>query len=120
LGISSKTYDHDLMRYLGQDGVLQFDVRTIASPLGDVNISLSCSAADDYCGDIPLTAYLPTVESKEWTTISIDLLCFAKKGVDFERVSVPFSLTSESEATLRIANIRYIAKQPESITISCP
>ncbi|TWX65748.1 glycoside hydrolase family 3 protein [Colwellia sp. C1TZA3] len=120
LGISSKTYDHDLMRYLGQDGFLQFDVRTIASPLGDVNIALSCNATGGYCGDIPLTPYLPTVESKEWATISIDLLCFAKKGVDFERVAVPFSLTSDAQATLRIANIRYITEKPESITVSCP
>ncbi|MFT7561652.1 MAG: beta-glucosidase, partial [Flavobacteriales bacterium] len=101
-------------------GVLQFDVRTITAPKGDVKVVVSCSAAGGYCGEIPLNEHLPAVEAKEWSTVSIELICFSKAGVDFERTGVPFALTSDAEANLRIANIRYMSEKPESTTVSCP
>ncbi len=119
LGIGSETHKQDFMSYVREGGVLQFDVRTIVAPLDDVNIVLSCNAGGGYCGEIPLNAHLPAVDNKEWKAVSIDLLCFSKAGVDFERVGVPFALTTNSEATLRIANIRYISEKPDSIAVSC-
>ncbi|MFT7561804.1 MAG: beta-glucosidase, partial [Flavobacteriales bacterium] len=61
LGIGSESHTQDLMTYVQEGGVLQFDVRTITAPKGDVKVVVSCSAAGGYCGEIPLNEHLPAV-----------------------------------------------------------
>ena len=116
VGFSSTWFKANLTAYVLSGGVLKFDVRTIEKPSGSMVLTMGC--AKGYCGEIELNQYLPDVESKEWRTISVDLMCFAKEGVEFERSSIPFALTTDSSAALRVANIEYQAKTTDA-TIRC-
>jgi beta-glucosidase len=59
-----------------------------------------------------------TIENK-WQSVSVDLGCFADKGVDFARLTSPFSLHSKGKASISVANIQFAPNNADSATLIC-
>ena len=108
----------DLSRYLAESSAVTLDIRIDRKPVHPVTAQVRCG--EDCAGELPLQSYLSAMEPDGWNRISIDLQCFAKQGADFTRVSEAFSLTSEAELNMAVANIRYVPGAAEDATVKCP
>jgi len=51
--------------------------------------------------------------------MSIDLTCFAKKGVDFARVTSPFIIKTAGELNVSVADISFEPQGAETAKIKC-
>ena len=71
------------------------------------------------CAELNISPMLKEFKLNTWNTVSIDLLCFAKSGVEFERSSAPFVLTSEGAAKIRIANVQFEPNAKKMATLKC-
>ena len=107
----------DLSRYLAESGAVTLDIRVDRKPSHRVAAQIRCG--ENCVGELPLQSYLADLEPESWSSISIDLQCFAEKGVDFTRVSEAFALTSEEELNMAVANIRYVPGAADSAVVKC-
>ena len=71
------------------------------------------------CGSFDIAPIIKEFNLSTWNKVSIDLLCFANKGVEFERSSAPFVLSSEGAAKVRVANVQFEPKAKETANIKC-
>lgn len=115
--ISSTWYREDLSQYLINKSALTFDVRVEAYPEKTLNIQMGCGKSK--CGSFDIAPILKEFKLSTWHKVSIDLLCFANKGVEFERSSAPFVLSSEGAAKVRVANVQFEPKAKETANIKC-
>jgi hypothetical protein len=51
--------------------------------------------------------------------MSVDLTCFAKKGVDFARVTSPFIIKTAGEFRVSVADISFEPQSANSATVKC-
>ncbi len=117
VAVSSPWYRLDLSPYVHSGGQLRFDVRTLADPSAPVTLDMGCGQG--LCGNVDIRSALPSAKSGEWRTITVDLMCFAREGAEFERASLPFAVTSANGSTLRFANIAYLSASQEPATFNC-
>ena len=115
--ISSTWYREDLSQYLINKSALTFDVRVESPPEKALYVQMGCGKS--VCGKFDIAPILNKFKPNTWNNLSIDLLCFANKGVEFERSSVPFALTSEGAAKVRIANVQFEPNTSHKATIKC-
>lgn len=116
MGIGSKTYQEDLSRF-GEQGVIQFDVRSIEPPATPIVLNVGCS--NGYCKSIDISHNLPLSDGETWSTVTVPLQCFEREGLKLESVDAPFSLYSESKNRLRITNIVYLKKEAQISPQEC-
>ncbi|WP_440874129.1 glycoside hydrolase family 3 N-terminal domain-containing protein [Thalassotalea sp. PLHSN55] len=117
LVISSSWYREDLSGYLANQSALTFDIRTEQKPKGPVLINMGCGAKK--CGAIDISEQLKKFPLHSWQKVSIDLLCFANAGVEFERSSAPFIISAKDSVKLRLANVQYTPAQAKTANIQC-
>jgi beta-glucosidase len=55
---------------------------------------------------IPIAGALRTAAAGQWQTMAIPLGCFARAGVDMQRVSLPFTLATAGRLALAISDVR--------------
>ncbi|MFQ3210012.1 MAG: beta-glucosidase, partial [Colwellia sp.] len=55
-----------------------------------------------------------------WHNMSISLRCFAEKGVQLNKVAVPFELRTSGAINLSINHIRLVPSNDENSAINCP
>ncbi|KTF08867.1 glycoside hydrolase family 3 protein [Pseudoalteromonas sp. 10-33] len=115
--ISSSWYREDLSQYLINKSALTFDVRVETYPEKAINVQMGCGKSK--CGSFDIAPTLKEFKLNAWQKVSIDLLCFANKGVEFERSSAPFVLTSEGAAKIRIADVKFEPQAQKVATIKC-
>ena len=115
--ISSSWYREDLSQYLINKSALTFDVRVETPPRNELYVQMGC--AKGKCAELNISPMLKEFKLNTWNTVSIDLLCFAKSGVEFERSSAPFVLTSEGAAKIRIANVQFEPNAQKMATLKC-
>jgi beta-glucosidase len=51
--------------------------------------------------------------------MSIDLTCFAKKGVDFARITSPFIIKTAGELSVSVADISFEPQSAKSAVVKC-
>lgn len=115
--ITSNWHREDLSMYLANDAALTFNIRSEFTPNGPILVQMSC--ADRLCGDIDLAPFLKEKTPQSWHQLSIDLRCFAQKGVEFVRTSVPFALTSQAKNSIRISQVSYTPNIASKAQIQC-
>lgn len=69
------------------------------------NVTLKMVCGDKCEGSINLDPFLEKAELNKWFAIPIALDCFAEKGADLASIYQPFSIATNSEMTLNIAEI---------------
>ncbi|SDK62343.1 glycoside hydrolase family 3 protein [Microbulbifer yueqingensis] len=107
----------DLSRYLKEGAALSFDVRVDSKPEQPVSAAVACG--EDCVAELPLQNALQSLETGEWSKLSIDLQCFVDKGADFSQVSNALALSTEGQLSLAVANIKYVPNAAEDAEIRC-
>ena len=115
--ISSNWFREDLSQYLLNKAALSFDVRVEKPAKSALKVQMGC--AKNKCGAFDIAPIINEFPLNTWHKVSIDLLCFANKGVEFERSSAPFILSSEGPAKIRIANVQFEPNTQATANIKC-
>ncbi|WP_441004361.1 glycoside hydrolase family 3 N-terminal domain-containing protein [Pseudocolwellia agarivorans] len=115
--ITSNWFREDLSNYLFNNSRLAFDIRVEDYPQGPLLVKMGCSIGA--CGAFDISPLVNKFKLHSWNKVSIDLLCFANAGVEFDRSSAPFILASKDVAKVRVANVEYLPNQAGTADIKC-
>ncbi|XQW85835.1 glycoside hydrolase family 3 N-terminal domain-containing protein [Thalassotalea piscium] len=115
--VTSGWFREDLSNYLSNNGKLTFDIRVEAYPKGPLWVKMGCGVAA--CGAFDIAPFAKKFSLHRWNKLSIDLLCFANAGVEFERSSAPFIMASKDSAKVRVANVNYVPNTTYKADIHC-
>ncbi|MDP5209896.1 exo 1,3/1,4-beta-D-glucan glucohydrolase [Microbulbifer sp. 2205BS26-8] len=107
----------DLSHYLKERAALILDVRVDRKPEHPVRAGIACGP--DCAAELPLQTALAKLQPGNWSTLSIDLQCFAAEGADFSRVSGALSISSEGALELAVADVKYVPGAADRAVISC-
>jgi beta-glucosidase len=78
---------------------LVIEYRVDTRPTAPVTLGMQGSS-------VPITGLLNAAPLGQWQTLAIPLGCFARAGVDMQRVSVPFMISTAGRLGLSISDIR--------------
>lgn len=122
--IASKSYfREDMSNELINNSALSFMVKSDADITEPVLLIMSCESEGDALGScrgtVNLTEKLNAIPKGTWQTVSVDLRCFAKQGVEFSKLVVPFHLVSTGNTSLDISDIQFKFDANDTATITC-
>lgn len=81
-----------------RDGVLQFDAIVSAAPQGTVTLAMQDTALD-------ATRLFKRLAGKGKQSVKLPLACFTARGLQLERMDVPFAISASAPFAVAIANI---------------
>ncbi len=120
---SKSNFREDLYNDLMVKSAVSFLVKVDEKPTAPVSLTINCEGTGDVPGSceesIELTDILNDMEVSQWREVSVDLNCFANKGVKFGQTVSPFGISSAGKLQLGLANIRYLPNTADKATISC-
>ncbi|MBU2977753.1 exo 1,3/1,4-beta-D-glucan glucohydrolase [Alteromonas sp. C1M14] len=120
---SKSFFREDLSAQQVAKGALTFKINRHSLITGPLTIGMSCEGEGDAPGScaaqIDISAELQAFPAESWSSMSIDLACFANSGIDFQGLVVPFELKTATKASLSIADIQFTPKMASQATISC-
>ncbi|WP_269769780.1 glycoside hydrolase family 3 protein [Flavisphingomonas formosensis] len=93
----------DLTRETNGEISLVFEYRLDAVPAGPLSIAMGTT---EKRVPIPVGKALSSGAAGDWQTLAIPLQCFARRGLDMGRVTVPFALASAGRVTISVSDIR--------------
>jgi len=102
-------------------------VRYLIAPNSCVLLDTSKSSSPDLSSNlhgaigasIDLAKIVDKTVINKWQPVSIDLGCYADKGVNFASLTSPFSLHSNAKASVSVANIQFVPNKAKGATLSC-
>ena len=111
------SFAEDTIAYVEANSVISFDIKLNEALTNDVALAMTCSGE---CGaSIDLANVVDKTIENKWQSVSIDLGCFADKGVNFANLTSPFSLRSNGKASISVANIQFVPNKAGEATLSC-
>ena len=111
------SFAEDTIAYVEANSVISFDIKLNEALTNDVALAMTCSGE---CGaSIDLANVVDKTIENKWQSVSIDLGCFADKGVNFANLTSPFSLHSNGKASISVANIQFVPNKADEATLSC-
>lgn len=121
--VSKSNFREDLRSDLEVNSALQFQVKVSVKPTSSVMLAMKCEddgGTEGNCGAaIDITKQLSELPVNEWHTMSIDMACYAKSGMNMSGVVVPFELSSTGKVTLSLAEIRLEPNMASDAILSC-
>ncbi|GLX81134.1 glycoside hydrolase family 3 protein [Thalassotalea eurytherma] len=121
--VSKSNFREDLRSAIEANSKLTFMVNVLEKPTANVEITLACQKAespDDNCGaSLDITDEINHRLHHGWSSISIDLACFAEKGMSFGDAVVPFSLSTSGQAVIQIGGVVYEPQPKEEANLTC-
>ncbi|MFQ3276373.1 MAG: beta-glucosidase [Colwellia sp.] len=122
--VSSNGFREDLSAELENNAALTFTVKRDSEVNSPVFITMNCATIGDTqssCqGSYNIQTQLTEVPLGVWHNMSISLRCFAEKGVQLNKVAVPFELSTSGAINLSINHIRLVPSNDENSAINCP
>jgi len=111
------SFAEDTIAYVEADSVISFDIKLNEALTSDIALAMACSGK---CGaSIDLANVVDKTIENKWQSVSIDLGCFADKGVNFANLTSPFGLRSNGKASISVANIQFVPNKADEATLSC-
>lgn len=102
---------------------LVFSVKIASESTEPVLLSMACESASSSqapcLASVDIKAQLAKMPKGQWSELSVDLNCFAKKGMTFDSVITPFALTSESKLALSISDIYFKGNAADTANVQC-
>ncbi len=98
-------------------GVLSLTLRIDEQPTAEIFARMDCGTGCS--ATVPLGKVLEGVPPGEWTTVNVDLGCFAKAGARLDRLETPIRLYTGGRATLSLADIRLEPTAGKAADLSC-
>ncbi|HEY0026742.1 MAG TPA: exo 1,3/1,4-beta-D-glucan glucohydrolase [Allosphingosinicella sp.] len=89
----------DISRESNGELSLVFEYRVETAPTGAVTVSM---------GNVgfPITGALRGAAAGQWMTLAVPLRCFARGGVEMQRVALPFALSTAGRLGLSVSDVR--------------
>ncbi|WP_341219620.1 glycoside hydrolase family 3 N-terminal domain-containing protein [uncultured Pseudoalteromonas sp.] len=110
------SFAEDTITYVEANGVISFDIK-LNQALGN---ELSLAMCSGECGEsINLANVVDSRLLSKWQSVSIDLKCFADKGVNFASLTSPFSLHSSGKASVSVSDIKFVPNKADEATLKC-
>ena len=92
----------DLSRETTGQLSMVIDYRVDSPPTAPVTLSAATAT-------VPIGGTLRSGQVGEWRTLTVPLGCFAKRGADMSKLSVPVSITTSGRLTLTISDVRVLS-----------
>lgn len=103
--------------------VLVFSVKTASEITEPVLLSMACESVSSNqapcLATVDIKAQLSQMPKEQWSELSIDLDCFAKKGVSFNTLVTTFALASQGKLTLSVSDIYFKAHAANTANVQC-
>ncbi len=121
--ISGNGFREDLSGEQENNAVLILTLKRDKPVKGLVTLSMNCESLSDSkgsCrGEVDITDALNKTAQSQWVDLSVDLNCFAKQGVQFDKIVVPAELRSKGALSLSVSNIHFEANAAKSANMQC-
>ena len=113
----NSNFTEDKIAYIESKAALSFDIKIDHISATPFLLEMTCEQG---CGGaIDMTETLNKMTKQQWHTVTIDLRCFEDKGVDFARVTSPFKLTTQGEASMTVADIKFVPHAGSEAMLVC-
>ncbi|MBH0041868.1 glycoside hydrolase family 3 protein [Pseudoalteromonas sp. SWXJZ10B] len=113
----NSNFTEDKVAYIEANSALSFSYKVNQIPSSQTYLAMKCEQG---CGgELDITNELKNADLNTWQTMSIDLTCFAKKGVDFARVTSPFIIKTAGELNVSVADISFEPQSAKTAKIKC-
>ena len=113
----NSNFTEDKVAYIEANSALSFSYKINTMPTEQVQLGMKCEQG---CGgELNITNELKNSALNTWQTMSVDLTCFTKKGVDFARVTSPFIIKTAGEFSVSVADISFKPQSANSATVKC-
>ncbi|MFP3423531.1 glycoside hydrolase family 3 protein [Pseudoalteromonas sp. SIMBA_162] len=113
----NSNFTEDKVAYSEANSALSFSYKINTMPTEQVQLGMKCEQG---CGgELNITNELKNSALNTWQTMSVDLTCFTKKGVDFARVTSPFIIKTAGELSVSVADIGFEPQNAKSAKIKC-
>ena len=113
----NSNFTEDKVAYIEANSALSFSYKINTMPTEQVQLGMKCEQG---CGgELNITNELKNSALNTWQTMSIDLTCFAKKGVDFARITSPFIIKTAGELSVSVADISFEPQSAKSAVVKC-
>ena len=110
------SFAEDTITYVEANGVISFDIKLNQALVNELLLAM-CSGE---CGEsINLANVVDSSLLSKWQSVSIDLKCFADKGVNFASLTSPFSLHSSGKASVSVSDIKFVPNKADEATFKC-
>lgn len=121
--VSKSWFREDLSQLHAGDSALVIELMRDGIADKPVIISSHCESEGDKAGScraqVDITEQLNRLPDTQWQPLSIDLNCFAKQGLKYSQVVMPFSISTAGKANLSFSDIHFAPGQGKSATIKC-
>jgi len=121
--ISGNGFREDLSSEQEHNAALILTLKRHQAAIRPVILSMNCESLSDSkgsChGDVDITEALNSTKENEWFNLSVDLNCFARQGVEFDKIVVPTQLRSEGALSLSVSNIHFEANAAKLADVQC-
>jgi beta-glucosidase len=113
----NSNFTEDKVAYIEANSALSFSYKVNQIPSSHTYLAMKCEQG---CGgELDITNELENADLNTWQTMSIDLTCFAKKGVDFARITSPFIIKTAGELSVSVADISFEPQSAKSAMVKC-
>lgn len=93
-------FPEDLLDYSDSNGALAFDIQV--QDMDGLSIAMDCGGTCN--GKLPLAGFIK--DTADWQSVSVPMQCFVEAGVNLKEIYSPLVLQSNSQALVKISNIR--------------
>lgn len=121
--ISANGFREDLSREQERNSALVLTIKRDEPLRSPVLLLMNCESIGDSEGscraEVDITKALNKMPQSQWSDLTIGLDCFAKQGVKFDKIVVPFELRSKGALTLSMSNIYFEVDANSSANMQC-
>jgi beta-glucosidase len=89
----------DISREANGELSVVFEYRVDTAPTAPVTVAMAGAA-------FPITGALRAAPAGQWSTLAVPLRCFARAGVEMQRVALPFALSTGGRLGLSVSDVR--------------
>nr|WP_259337860.1 exo 1,3/1,4-beta-D-glucan glucohydrolase [Colwellia sp. RSH04] len=121
--ISGNGFREDLSAEQEKNAALVVKLKREDPIKSPVYLSMSCESEADKLGScraaVNISEALNKAAQSQWVDVSVDVNCFAKQGVSFDKIVVPFELSSAGALSLSISQIHFQGEGSETADVQC-
>lgn len=118
LQINNPNANRNFAEMLEQKGALVFDIRLLQPSSAPVQLQMGC-LGKDCVANVDITTLVNASPRNDWNELSVDLNCFAEKGIRFAEVNRAFALETSGTLELQVANIRLVPGMGDKAGAQC-
>jgi len=120
---SKSFFREDLSAQLLLNSALTMSVNRHSAITAPLTVGMNCEGEGDAPGScstqIDISEQLNALPIDTWSTLSVDLQCFANQGIDFSGLVVPFEIGSAGSASISLADIQFTPGRAASAQVTC-